>query len=111
MITQENRNQTQEVKEEQISRRETMATQTMVGPNINPATVGNRHLVSTPTAQETSRKGADLLNRLSQVCWRVSFEVAPLFQGFFSPFTAQIRRCRSLSSRDQAEFEALMKKR
>jgi len=111
MITQENRNPTQEVKEEQISRRQTMATQTMVGQNIAPATVGNRYLASTSTVQETGSRGADLLNRLSNLCWRVSFEVAPLFQGFFSPFTAQIRRCRSLSSRDKAEFEALMQKR
>ncbi len=88
-----------------------MATQTMVEPNITPATVGNRYPAFASTAQETGSRWTDLLNRLSRVCWRVSFEVAPLFQGFFSPFTARIRRCRLLSSRDQTEFEALMKKR
>ncbi|MFQ6026170.1 MAG: hypothetical protein ACE5Q6_01505 [Dehalococcoidia bacterium] len=113
MIAQQNPEltQTQETNEEQNARRNTMAVQMMVGRNLNQAINGNQPTVFAPATEESSSNWANLTNRLSQLFWRVSFEVEPVFKGLFSPFTAQIRRCRLLSSRDKAELEILMKRR
>ena len=98
MIAQVSQNLTQtgEIEEEQISRRGSMTTQTAIGQNIT---------------QGTTSRWTGLLNRMSQMYWRVSFEVEPLFSNLFTPFSAEIRRCRLLSNQEQAALEALMKKR
>ena len=88
-----------------------MATQMMVERNITEATSGKPYTTSAPTTPGTSRILKRLSDRMAQVYWRVSFELEPLFQGFFAPFTAGVQSCRSLSSREKAELEALMQMR